>query len=136
MILLDTGAIIALAARNDRNHRAAVDFTRRITEPLAIHNLILAEAWYLISSRLGTGHARSFARKVADGGILLLPVGPEDLELALQIESRYADLDFGLTDAVTLALCEREHPSAVFTFDRRAFGAYRPSYTAVLRLVP
>ncbi len=136
VILADTGALYALADRADRNHAEAARWVRSQTEALAVHALILAEAWYLLSSRLGNGPARVLAERVAAGALALLPVDPADFGAALVIERQYEALDLGLTDAVSLALCEREKLPAVFTFDRRDFGAYKPSYAASLTLLP
>ena len=55
---------------------------------------------------------------------------------ALALEERYRDLTIGLTDAVSLALCERERITTVFTFDRKDFGSFRPSHVPALKLLP
>ena len=68
--------------------------------------------------------------------VALLPVEPDDVAHALALEARYADLGVGLTDAVSLALCERERITRVFTFDRRDFGAFRPAHAPALQLLP
>lgn len=136
LILADTGALYALADRADRNHDAAATYARGLREPLAVHSLILAEAWYLLESRLGTAPARRLCASVASGALVLLQVDPPDIQAALDIENQYADLELGLTDSVSLALCERERLATVFTFDRRDFGAYRPTFTDALTLSP
>ena len=136
MILVDTGAFYALASRNDKNHAAAASCARTLTEPLATHPLILAEAWYLLESRLGRAAPRKLTEKVAAGAIALLDIQPDDIGVALTIEARYGDLAIGLTDAVSFALCERERITSVFTFDRRDFSAFRPSFAQALRLLP
>ena len=136
MILADTGALYALASRADVNHAAAVACLRSLREPLAVHALILAETWYMLESRLGRFVARRLCDKVAAGDLPLLTVDVEDIAAALTIEQRYADLGLGLTDAVSFALCEREGITSAFTFDRKHFGAFRPSHAPALRLLP
>lgn len=136
MILVDTGAFYALANRSDVNHKAAVFCVRSLGEPLATHNLILAEAWYLLESRLGRLPARRLCEQITAGTIELLPVEAEDISVALAIEEKYQNLELGLTDAVSLTLCEREEITTVFTFDRKDFGVFRPSCAPALRLLP
>lgn len=136
MILVDTGAFYALADRADRNHAAAVACLRSIRDELATHPLIAAEAWYLLENRLGRDVARRFADLIARGRIELLAVEAGDIAAALAAERRYEDLAVGLTDAVSLAVCEREHISTVFTFDRRDFGSFRPAHARAFKLLP
>lgn len=136
MILVDTGAFYALADRADVNHRAAVDCLNRLDEALVTHDLILAESWYLLESRLGRGAARRLMEQVTAGHIELLGVEARDIAAALVIEQRYSDLGLGLTDAVSLGLCNRERIERVFTFDRRDFGSFQPRHIPALRLVP
>lgn len=136
MILVDTGAFYALADRNDVNHLSAVACLGRLDEPLATHGLVLAEAWYLLESRLGRAAARRLTEQVTKKRVELLAVEPSDLAAALAIEERYSDLALGLTDAVSLALCNRERVKRVFTFDRKDFGSFRPAHAAALRLLP
>lgn len=136
MILVDTGAFYALADRADQNHAAAVACLKTIDEELATHPLVIAEAWYLLENRLGRAVARRFAEQIALGRVAILPVEAGDIAAALAIEQRYVDLAVGLTDAVSLAVCERDHITTVFTFDRKDFGCFRPAHTRALRLLP
>jgi hypothetical protein len=136
MILVDTGAFYALATRSDRNHASAARVIKDLAEPLVTHTLILAEIWYLLETRVGRLAARKLAERVVAGGVGLLSVESTDIASALTIERRYSDLDLGLADAVSLALCERERIEKVFTFDRRDFGSYRPSFAPALKLLP
>ncbi|HEY6475242.1 MAG TPA: PIN domain-containing protein [Polyangia bacterium] len=136
MILVDTGAFYALADRADRHHAAAVACLRELDDRLATHPLIAAEAWYLLESRLGRHAARRFTEQLAGGSVDLLLVEAADYAAALAIEQRYENLGLGLTDAVSLALCNRERIATVFTFDRKDFGAFRPARGRALRLVP
>jgi predicted nucleic acid-binding protein len=136
MILVDTGAFYALADRKDVNHRVAVECLDRLDEPLATHNLVLTESWYLLASRLGRGAARRLMDQITRGRIELLSVDASDVALAMVIEERYSDLALGLTDAVSLSLCNRERITRVFTFDRKDFGSFQPKHAPALRLLP
>jgi hypothetical protein len=48
----------------------------------------------------------------------------------------YEDLDLGLVDTCTIALCERLGETAVATLDRRHFSVVRPRHCTHLELLP
>lgn len=138
MILVDTGALYALADRNDAHHLEAAAFFRKAQgqEILAIPAPVLTEAALLVEARLGLHPVRALWDDVLDGLFELLPLSVETLALARKIDRRYADANLGLVDAACLALCEQHRIATVFTYDRRDFGLYRPTFAASLTLVP
>jgi len=138
VILVDTGAIYALADRHDGHHKEAAAFFQKTQgqEILAIPVPVLTEAALLVEARLGMRPVRALWDDLLDGMFELLPLSVETLELARKIDRRYADANLGLVDAVCLALCEEHQIAAVFTYDRRDFGLYRPTFAASLTLVP
>jgi uncharacterized protein len=136
VILVDTGAFYALADRADVNHVAAASYLDELDDRLATHPLVAAETWYLLESRLGRHAARRFTEQLARGRIDLLSVEAADYTAALEIEQRYQNLQLGLTDAVSFALCSRQRITTVFTFDRKDFGAFRLPRNRPLQLVP
>lgn len=60
----------------------------------------------------------------------------EILKKARAIDRRYVDAGLGLVDCTCLALCEHHRIETVFTYDRRDFSLYRPSFVETLTLVP
>ncbi|MDR7520984.1 MAG: PIN domain-containing protein [Armatimonadota bacterium] len=138
MILVDTGALYALANRRDHHHREAVSYFRRIRprEVLAIPTPVLVEAVLFLEGRLGPDAARALWDDVIRGVFDVLPVSGETLAKAREIDREYLDADLGFVDCVSLALCERHRIKTVFTYDRRDFALYRPSFVGALTLVP
>ncbi len=138
MILIDTGALYALGDRSDTHHQDAVAFFRqtRGQEVLAVPGPVLTEAALLIEARRGMQPVRALWDDVLDGVFELMAVSGETLALARAIDRKYADANFGLVDAVCLALCEQHRIGKVFTYDRRDFGLYRPTFADTLTLVP
>lgn len=59
-----------------------------------------------------------------------------DLARAAELEQTYEDLDLGLVDACTIALCERFGETALATLDRRHFSVVRPRHCTHLALLP
>lgn len=91
---------------------------------------MFAEVDHLARARLGaavrstilellTAQVRRMRFQVPD-------VGPETLETALAVMSRYADLDLDLADAVSVVLAADYRTDAILTLDRRDFRALRP----------
>lgn len=54
MILVDTGPLVALGARNDRYHPACADLLASETEELLVPATVTAEVCYLLQSRAGS----------------------------------------------------------------------------------
>lgn len=138
MILVDTGAFYALIDRNDINHRTAREFYKSVAgkKMLCISLPVLTEAWLLIEARLGAHFANRLLKAVCDGAFEILPLGTEELQMALAIDGEYADAGFGFVDSTCFALCERYRISQVFTYDKKHFSIYRPRFVAALQLLP
>lgn len=138
MILIDTGALYALADRRDSHHGEAAEFFRlaRASDTLALPVPVLVEAAHFLEARLGPKASRALWDDAVEGVFTLLGLSEEILAQARAIDRRYADARLGLVDCASLALCEQHRIGTVFTYDRRHFSVYRPSFAATLRLVP
>lgn len=138
MMLVDTGALYALIDRRDTHHSAAKEFYETVAgaEPLVLPCPVLTEAWMLTKRRLGLACADRIWESVVSGAFRLLETDQLLLEEALEIERKYADSEFGLVDCVCFALCERLKIHRVFTFDRKHFSMYAPSFAPSLELLP
>lgn len=138
MIFADTGGIYALADRKDRHHEEAVGFIRKLprAEVLALSIPIVGESASLIEGRLGMEAARRFWGDVTKGAFDILPVDVALLTEAFQIDQQYVDAELGLVDCTSLALCNKHKIRRVFTFDRKHFGLFKPSFCKHLELLP
>lgn len=137
MILVDTGVLLSLQNRRDRDHKRVQEcYEAHAREAFFLHALILTEAWYLCESRIGVDAARALAASVSKGELGLLPVEGTDVGAALAIERRYSELQLGLTDAMSLALCVKHGIDTVFTLDRRDFVPFRFGRGQSLTILP
>jgi len=84
---------------------------------------ILPEVDYIASNRLGAEAARVFRADLADGLFTVEWDGGSDLQRAVELDARYADLSLGLVDTVVMAIAERLDARAIATLDLRDFGA-------------
>jgi uncharacterized protein len=63
-------------------------------------------------------------------------VAAGDLARALEIDTRYADLGIGLTDASLVVLAARYGTRDLLTFDERVFRKITPIQGGEFRLLP
>lgn len=124
IVLVDSGAVLALLNRNDRWHSQAVAVLQELTADkaiLAMTNFLVAETHALVLARLGRELAREWLLTF-DWNVLR--VSPEDERHARSIIENYRDKDFSFTDATSFALMQRYGIKVAFTFDRhfRQFG--------------
>jgi len=138
VILVDTGALYALADRNDTHHRAARLFFHRVrsNEVLAVPLPVVVEAMLFMEARLGARAPRALWDDLVDGVFHVLAISDETLAAAREIDRRYESAKLGFVDCTSLALCEQHRITTVFTYDRRDFSLYRPTFVDALELVP
>jgi predicted nucleic acid-binding protein len=63
---------------------------------------------------------------------------PSDIVRALQIDTKFSELELGLVDGIVAAVAERRRVYRILTIDRRDFGVLRigERYTRSLTLLP
>lgn len=83
---------------------------------------VLAEVDYFVSKRVGGFAARTFFREVAGGTHEVAFLSAGLLRRAVELDTRYSDLDLGFTDTCLMAIAER-HELPILTFDFADFRA-------------
>lgn len=107
---------------------------RRSDLELVIPALVVAEATYLVGSRIGPKAEARFLRALAR--IEVEQPRPGEWERIGELVDEYADLPLGGTDASVIALAERLDAATVITLDRRPFAVVRPGHRESLDLLP
>jgi predicted nucleic acid-binding protein len=132
--LLDTGVLVALLDRDERNHEACVDFLASFRGRLLTTEPVLTEALHL----LGPRHANQepCLDFVLRGGALLAPATPETLARCRELMRRYRDTPMDFADATLVALGELAGTVDVLTLDRRGFSTYRTRGRRAFRILP
>ena len=133
-LLLDTGAIYALADADDSWHQPMREFLMEQHEILLTPCTVLPEAAYLIRSRLGSYAERQFAESLAAGEVVAEHLTHSDLDRSVQLVTQYDFL--GLVDASLVAVAERLKLGALVTTDRRDFRRVRPKHVPAFDLLP
>ncbi|MEX2431417.1 MAG: VapC toxin family PIN domain ribonuclease, partial [Dehalococcoidia bacterium] len=88
------------------------------------------------STHSGRIEALKLLRDVAAGAYELHPFSSHDMESAIQVLERYADLDLGLADASVVVLASHYACFDILTLDHRHFRAVVAPNGQPFRLLP
>ncbi|MGW5574557.1 type II toxin-antitoxin system VapC family toxin [Nocardia thailandica] len=135
-LLVDAGPLYAYVDADDAHHHACLDLLQNHRGPLVVPTLVITEAAYLISTRLGAEAEVRFLGDFAEGLFEVESVHPSDWLRIVELVARYRDWPLGTADASVVAAAERLNVTDVATVDRRHFGAVRPRHVEAFRLLP
>ena len=125
MILVDTGAWLALADKGDAYHARCVAFFRSNREPLMTTYPVLVECVHLMFRRIGVAKALAWMDTLAAQGIGVFAMGADHLPRLTELMRQYADMPMDLADAslVLLAISFVFGPLRSATMGSRVFVA-------------
>ena len=135
-VLADTGALYALADRDDAWHGRVVEWWEAARDRVVLPVTVLPELAYLVGRRVGPRAEVEVVRFVAGGELDVEPLRPADISRAADLMSVYVDAPLGFVDASVMAMAERLGVTTILTTDRRHFSLVRPSHITNFRLVP
>lgn len=132
--IVDAGPLYAVADADDLDHARCRQVLEREDLQLVFPALVIAEAAYLIGSRLGAMAESAFIRSLARFEVE--SPAPEDWDRIAGLVERYADFPLGASDASVAVLADRLGADTIVTLDRRHFAALRSEAGASYRLLP
>lgn len=135
-LLVDTGALYALADETDRWHHPVRAFLERHPDSLILPVTVLPETCYLLNAYLGQEAERRVVASCARGELIIETVTSADLRRCLELLETYADANIGFVDASVVAIAERLNVRRLLTTDRRDFSLIRPRHCPALELLP
>lgn len=97
---------------------------------------VLAEASYMLATRLGPKAGRRLVRAILQEEFLLEGLRMPDLARADQVLQKYADANAGFVDASIVAVGERLRINTILTTDRRHFSLFRPRHCRSFTILP
>ena len=133
-LLLDTGPLVALLDRSERNHTRCAAFFRDFRGRLITTESVLTEVVYLLGP--------SFPRQkpaldfILAGGAELVPIMPAVLNRCVHLMSKYSDVPMDYADATLVAVGETLGIRDVLTLDRKGFSVYRYASRGAFRIFP
>ena len=122
-LLLDTGALVSLLDRSQRDHAACARLFGEWDRPVVSTEAVLTEATHLLGGLAG-GRAACMDFFLS-GGALLVPATRASLRRSRELVRQYADLPMDYADATLVVLAEELETNLIFTTDRRDFSVYR-----------
>jgi len=125
-LIVDAGALYAQADAEEPRHEAVARVLVAEREALVTTELAVAEADYLILTRLGVGVELAFLEDLAVGTYIVECLTRDELRTAREVVERYRDLRLGLADASLVVLAHRYGTRRILTFDERAFRSVAP----------
>lgn len=134
LAIVDTSPLYAVADADDDDHERCLAALQRSDLELVIPAMVVAEATYLIGTRLGARAEAAFL-----GGLATFEVeGPiaEDWQQIRRLVERYSDFPLGGTDASVAVLADRLGTDLIVTLDQRHFGVIRSETGQPYRLIP
>ena len=132
--LLDTGPLVALLNRDDRDHARCRKWFEGYRGILVSTEAVLTEATHLLGrSRLAQRAAITFFERRA---AVLVPMTLPGLQACRTVMEKYDDVPMDFADASLVVLGDELAIRDIATLDRRGFGAYRSSRGRAFRLLP
>ena len=118
-VFLDTGAIYALADRNDADHAGVRAVYTNPERRFVTHDLVLVETFSLLTKRL---HKQAALRTVgalrASSRVEIVPLIPDLLEAAWVRCQRFADKEWDWIDCTSFEVMERRRLKEALSLDR------------------
>ncbi|GAB3766729.1 PIN domain-containing protein [Microlunatus parietis] len=137
--IVDTSAILAIFDQDYAEHVVLADVITSGEFVPILSPFIVAEADYLLASRLGGEAAQRFGRDIVTGAYELAEWTAEDHADALAVVQRFGTgKDYiGIADASNVVLADRFRTTQMMTLDQRHFRALEPLWGAsAFRIIP
>jgi predicted nucleic acid-binding protein len=134
LVVVDTGPLYAVVDEDDADHARCRAVLEQPEHRLIIPTLVIAEATYLIGTRLGPDIEARFLASLTR--MHVEAPTPDDWPRIADLVKQYADFPLGGADASIVALAERLDIETIVTLDDRHFRAVRPRHRKAFRLLP
>jgi uncharacterized protein len=133
-LLLDTGPLVAMLDRSEKNHERCVSFLREFRGRLITTEPVITETVYLLGpSFRNQKPALDF---VLCGGVEIFPLTQELIKRSSQLMDKYSGIPMDFADATLVALGEQVSVHEILTLDYRGFSAYRTSSRKAFKIFP
>ena len=125
MIIVDTGAFVALFNRRDSNHLAAQRAFEIIQEPMITTFPVITETCYFLAATVSHTAQSNFLKSFVLGAFQIFDLETTHIDRMITLMEKYADLPMDMADASLVVLAEQLNSGRILTVDRRDFSVYR-----------
>lgn len=135
-LVIDAAPIVALADVREPLRDEILAGLEAEPGELIIPAPVTPEIDYLLGQRFGAVARRAFLGDLAAARFTVGALERDDYAAALELESRYADLDLGLADCSIAVLAGRYRTTRILSFDERDFRAMTPPQGGAFTILP
>ena len=135
-IVVDAGALYAQADRREPAHRRVIETLKKEPGPFITSQIAIAEADYLILTRLGVAVELAFLRDLAEGTFAAECLTSDELVEADRLARRHKDRKPGLADLSLILLARRFRTRRLLTLDERGFRRMTPLQGGAFTILP
>ena len=125
MVIVDSGAWLALANRRDRHHARVREVLAGVREALVCTTPVLTETSHLLLARLGTDALLRFINSWVAGAFQVFELTTGHAPRVAALMKKYDDLPMDLADASLVVLAEHLGHGRIVSTDQRDFRSYR-----------
>ena len=130
--LIDTGFIVALLDRSERNHQRCKAALRSVSGVLATCEAVIAEACHLLRQQPGAAEA---ILENVERGVFLIPFRLDESSATVRgLMKRYARVPMDFADACLVSLADTFGTGRILTLDSD-FHVYRWRRTRAFELI-
>lgn len=126
-IFVDTSAWVALADRDDANHKKAARIYPSLLSGrgrMVTSNFVIGETYILLLKELGHAAAFAFLERTRTSPRIIRVYSTEHLETEAEaLLRKYDDHDFSYTDAVSFLIMKKQKLKKAFSFDKHFLSA-------------
>lgn len=122
-VLLDTGALVALLDRSEKQHDVCVKWFQEFEGQLLTTEPVLTETTYLLGPK-AQNQVRSIDFILQEGAVLI-PQSRDSLARAKKFMEKYSNVPMDFADATLVALAQETDVNEIFSLDHRGFQTYR-----------
>jgi uncharacterized protein len=132
-VLLDTGVIVALLDRSERQHTACAKIVQEIEPPLITCEAVITESCYLLRKLRGAPAA--ILENVAAGIFQISYQLSADVVGIRQYLRKYQEREIDLADACLMRMADQFGTGDILTLDKD-FAVYRWGKNRMFRILP
>lgn len=122
-VLLDTGALVALLDRSEKQHDVCVKWFQEFEGQLLTTEPVLTETTYLLGPK-AQNQVKSIDF-ILQQGAALIPQSRDSLTRAKKLMEKYSNVPMDFADATLVTLAVEMDVNEIFTLDHRGFHTYR-----------
>ena len=134
-VICDTSVLLNAINTEEEEHAASTQALAQYRD-LVVSPLVLAELDYLAARRVGSLVLQPFYEDLKDGVYEVGAVTGATITAARKLDTQYAQLRLGLTDAVNIVLAHDYHTDQILSLDQHYRAVQPLTRHSAFRLLP